>query len=117
FFFGFGFFFILLFALIFFAVRLADKRNWNFLKLAMWSFAFVLLGFSTYYTTLIRSSADPSVDMFNVDNPVSLVGYLSREQYGDWPLLYGQDFTAEPIEQKPVDTYVKGKDRYEKKGK
>lgn len=117
FFFGFGFFFILLGVLIFYAMRIANKRNWNFLKLAMWSFAFILLGFSTYYTTLIRSSADPSVDMFNVDNPVSLVGYLSREQYGDWPILYGQDFTAEVTEQKPVDTYVKGKDKYEKKGR
>ncbi|HEV8080636.1 MAG TPA: DUF2723 domain-containing protein, partial [Chitinophagaceae bacterium] len=117
FFFGFSFFFILLGILIYYTIRIANKRNWNFLKLAMWSFAFVLLGFSTYYTTLIRSNADPSVDMFNVDNPVSLVGYLGREQYGDWPLLYGQDFTAEIAEQKPVDTYVKGKDKYEKKGK
>lgn len=115
FFFGFGFFFVLMGVLIFFTIRVAYKKNWNFLKLAMWSFAFILLGFSTYYTTLIRSNADPSVDMFNVDNPVSLVGYLSREQYGDWPILYGQDFTAEVTEQKPVDTYVKGKDKYEKK--
>ena len=117
FFFGFGFFFVLMAMLIFFAIKIANKRNWNFLKLAMWSFAFILLGFSTYYTTLIRSSADPAVDMFNVDNPVSLVGYLSREQYGDWPILYGQDFTAEVTEQKAIDTYVKGKDKYEKKGR
>jgi hypothetical protein len=45
----------------------------------------MLMGYSTYFTTLIRSNADPAVDMFNVDNPVSLVGYLNREQYGDWP--------------------------------
>ncbi|MEO5782869.1 MAG: DUF2723 domain-containing protein [Ginsengibacter sp.] len=117
FFFGFSFFFLLLAVIIFYTIRIANRKNWNFLKLAMWSFAFVLLGFSTYYTTLIRSNADPSVDMFNVDNPVSLVGYLSREQYGDWPILYGQDFTAEVTEQKAVDTYVKGKDKYEKKGR
>ena len=117
FFVGFGFFFVLMAVLIFFAIRIATKRNWNFLKLAMWSFAFILLGFSTYYTTLIRSNSDPAVDMFNVDNPVSLVGYLSREQYGDWPILYGQDFTADPIEQKAVDTYVKGKTKYEKIGR
>ncbi len=117
FFFGFTFFFVMIGVLIYFMIRLADKKNWNFLKLAMWSFAFVLLGFSTYYTTLIRSNADPAVDMFNVDNPVSLVGYLSREQYGDWPILYGQDFTAQVVSQNPVDTYVKGKDKYENKGK
>ncbi len=117
FFTGFTFFFVLMAVIIWYMLRIARKKNWNFLKLAMWSFAFVLMGFSTYYTTLIRSNADPAVDMFNVDNPVSLVGYLNREQYGDWPVLYGQDFTAQPTSQDPVDVYVKGKDRYEKKGK
>ncbi len=117
FFTGFTFFFVFLAALIWFMLRLAKKNNWNFLKLAMWSFAFVLLGFSTYYITLIRSQADPAVDMFNVDNPVSLVGYLSREQYGDWPVLYGQDFTASVESQEPTAVYVKGKEKYEKKGK
>ena len=117
FFSGFAFFFLLMGAIIWYVMRIANKRNWNFMKLAMWGFAFILLGFSTYYTTLIRSNADPAVDMFNVDNPVSLVGYLSREQYGDWPIVYGQDFTADAVSQKPVDTYVKGKDSYEKKGK
>lgn len=117
FFSGFTFFFILLAFIIYYLLRLAKKRNWNFLKLAMWSFAFVLLGFSTYYTTMIRSLADPAIDMFNVDNPVSLVGYLSRQQYGDWPIVYGQDFTAQPTETVAEETYVKGKDKYEKNGK
>jgi hypothetical protein len=117
FFSGFAFFFVLLAVVIYFVLKLANKKNWNLLKLGMWGLAFMILGFSTYFTTLIRSNADPAIDMFNVDNPVSLVGYLSREQYGDWPILYGQDFTAEVTEQKPVDTYVKGNDKYEKKGR
>lgn len=116
FFTGFTFFFILLAVLIYIVQRIAVKRNWHFLKLAMWAFAFVILGFTTYFTTLIRSSANPPIDMFNVDNPVSLVGYLSREQYGDWPILNGPDFTAEPESVEVEHTYVKGKDRYEKKG-
>ena len=117
FFTGFTFFFVMIAVLIYFMLRLATKKNWNFLKLAMWIFAFVLLGISTYTTTLIRSNADPAIDMFNVDNPVSLVGYLGREQYGDWPIFKGQDFTAQPSDQKMVETFVKGKDKYEKKGK
>lgn len=116
FFTGFTFFFILLAAIIVYMIRLAKKRNWNFLKLAMWAFAFVLLGISTYFTTLIRSNANPAIDMFNVDNPVSLVGYLSREQYGDWPILNGPDFTAKPEKQEVRHTYIQGKDKYEKKG-
>jgi len=92
---GFTFFFIFIAGLVYFGLRMASKNNWNFLKLGLWSFVFMLLGYSTYFTTLVRSSADPSVDMFNVDNPVSLVGYLIREQYGDWPILYGKDFTPQ----------------------
>ncbi len=117
FFSGFAFFFIFIGALVYFGIRYATKKNWNFLKLGLWSAVFMLLGYSTYFTTLIRSNADPSVDMFNVDNPVNLVGYLSREQYGDWPILYGQDFTAQPVDLKVTETYVKGKDRYELNGK
>ncbi len=114
---GFAFFFLLLAVLIFFGLRMANKRNWNFLKLGLWCFSFMLLGYSTYFTTMVRSSADPSVDMFNVDNPVSLVGYVSREQYGDWPILFGQDFTAQIQEAKITETYIKSNGKYEKNGK
>ncbi len=120
FFTGFAFFFVMIAVLVFFGLRIANKKNWNFLKLGLWSFVFMLLGYSTYFTTMIRSSADPSVDMFNVDNPVSLVGYVSRDQYGDWPILYGQDFTADvkrgsdgyPDMNDDGPMYVKAKDKY-----
>lgn len=116
FFSGFAFFFVLIAVIIWFGLRMARKYNWNFLKLGLWSFTFMLLGYSTYFTTMVRSNADPAVDMFNVDNPVNLVGYLSREQYGDWPILYGQDFTAHPKEQKVTKVFIKGKDKYVKNG-
>src|SRR6185436_11848670 len=51
-------------------------------------------------------------DMYNVDNPMSLVGYLGRDQYGDFPILYGQKFTANPIDSKEEYTYQKSKDDY-----
>ncbi|HVU57348.1 MAG TPA: DUF2723 domain-containing protein, partial [Puia sp.] len=86
-------------------------------KLALWCFAFMLLGYSTYFTTLIRSNADVAVDMYNVDNPVSLVGYLSRDQYGDWPILYGPDFQDRPPRIDGGPLYVKGKEKYEVAGK
>ena len=116
FFSGFAFFFVFIAVLIWFGLRIAARRNWNFLKLGLWTFTFMMLGYSTYFTTLVRSNADPAVDMFNVDNPVNLVGYLSREQYGDWPILYGQDFTAQPSDTKVTKTYVKSKNKYELNG-
>jgi Protein of unknown function (DUF2723) len=117
FFTGFGFYFILLAVLLFFGIRLSIKKNWNFLKLGLLSLSFMLIGYSTYLTTLIRSNANPSVDMYNVDNPASLVGYLSREQYGDWPILFGNDFTETPPQKEGSTLWLKGKDKYEDGGK
>jgi len=117
FFSGFGTFFVLLAAAMVFAIRWAVKKGYYYLKIGLWCASFMLLGYSTYFTTLIRSNADTAVDMFNVDNPVNLVGYLSREQYGDWPILYGPDFTDQPTTVETGDLYVKGRDRYEIAGK
>jgi Protein of unknown function (DUF2723) len=90
------------------------------LKLALWCYAFIMLGYFAYFTTLIRANADPAVDMNNVDNPINLVYYLSREQYGSAPLVYGPHFAAEiarddagyPVVIEGEMKYVKGKDRY-----
>ena len=117
FFSGFITFFVLLAVLVFIGIRYAEsgkmKSNAQFAKLALWSFVFMLLGYSTYITTMVRSAANPVIDMYNVDNPMSLEGYLGREQYGDFPLLYGQVFTARPIDYKEGSMkYVKGKDKY-----
>ncbi len=124
FFTGFALFFVLIAAAIWYGLRIANKNNWNFLKLGLWAISFMMLGYSSYLTTLLRSNADPSVDMYNVDNPVSLVGYLSREQYGDTPIMFGADFTAGNVtgeEYQPdytnEDTYIKTKNGYEKKGR
>jgi hypothetical protein len=118
FFSGFITFFVLLAALLVFGIRWAVKNNKFYLKMAGWSAAFMLLGYSTYFTTLIRSNADTPVDMYNVDNPVNLVGYLSRDQYGDWPILYGPDFQDQaPPSAEGSDLYVKGATNYEVAGK
>ncbi len=113
FFSGFAFFFILVGVLIWLGLKFADKKGWAYLRLGLWSIAFMLIGYSTYVTTMIRSSANPSVDMYNVDNPISLVGYLGREQYGDFPLLFGQKFTAQPVDLKSSGMrYQKARDKY-----
>ncbi|HMH21601.1 MAG TPA: DUF2723 domain-containing protein [Puia sp.] len=117
FFVGFAFFFALLAALIIVGIRWAVRKQYYYLKLGLWCAAFMLLGYSTYFTTIIRSNADPAVDMYNVDNPVSLVGYLSRDQYGDWPLLYGPDFQDRAPRVDGGTLYVKGKEKYEAAGK
>ncbi len=117
FFVGFAFFLLLLVVIIIVGIRWAVRKKYYYLKLGLWSLAFMLLGYSTYFTTMIRSTADPAVDMYNVDNPVSLVGYLSRDQYGDWPILYGPDFQDRAPRQESGNLYVKGPKQYEVAGK
>ncbi len=117
FFSGFIFFFILLAAILGFGIYYANKKGLYFLKLGVWSMIFMLLGYTTYVTTMIRSNADPSVDMYNVDNPVTLVGYLGREQYGDWPILFGPDYVDKVDNVENGDQYVKAPKQYDLSGK
>ncbi|QGW28517.1 glycosyltransferase family 117 protein [Phnomibacter ginsenosidimutans] len=115
FFSGFTTFFVLLAVAIWFGLRMAAKKGWYYLRLGLWCLTFMLIGYSSYLTTMIRSSADPGVDMYNVDNPMSLVGYLGREQYGDFPLVYGQVFTAQSrntSREEGAMRYQKSKDKY-----
>ena len=89
------------------------------LRLAVWCFVFVMLGYSTYVTTLIRSKANPGIDMSNVDNPMTLASYFAREQYGSAPLLKGPHFGSLP-DDKDRDGYYdmkKGRMKWGKLGK
>ena len=115
FFSGFAFFFILLAVLVWLGLRWANKNNWSYLRLGLWCFAFMMLGYSAYLTTMERSNADPALDMNNVDNPMNLVYYLGREQYGSQPILYGTHFLAQPTGVEDGKTrYEKGPDEYVK---
>jgi hypothetical protein len=122
FFTGFATFFVLMAAVLSLGIYYANKKSYYFLKLGTWSIAFFMFGYTSYLTTMIRSNANPSVDMNNVDNPVTLVDYLSREQYGDWPILKGPNFNdPQKLDGSgdyvyavdPADKYVKMNGRYE----
>ena len=118
FFSGFGFLFLLVALALWLGMRFSSRKKWIHLKVALWCVAFTLLGYSTYLTTMIRSNADPSIDIFNVDNPQALAGYLGRDQYGDFPLLYGQTFNAQPADySEGPEKYEKGKHKYIAAGK
>lgn len=54
----------------------------------------ILIGFSFFSICVIRSEAKTPTNEYQPDNPFTLVRYLSREQYGSAPLLYGQYFDA-----------------------
>src|SRR5882762_4942483 len=75
---------------------------------------FILIGYGSYATILIRSNFDPPINENAPKDVMSFVRYLKREQYGSRPLLYGPYFTAQLIDIKQGDAvYTKGKDKYE----
>ncbi len=50
---------------------------------------FIIIGYSTFFLLPIRSIANTPLDENNPENAISLLAYLNREQYGDWPVFYG----------------------------
>ena len=50
----------------------------------------IFIGFSCYALILIRSSQHTPLDEDSPNNTYALAKYLSREQYGETPLLYGR---------------------------
>ena len=55
----------------------------------------LMIGYSSYALIVIRSSANPPMDQNSPEDIFTLGSYLSRDQYGDRPLLYGQAYTSQ----------------------
>ena len=55
----------------------------------------LMIGYSSYALIVIRSSANPPMDQNSPEDIFTLGSYLSRDQYGDRPLAYGQAYTSQ----------------------
>ena len=89
------FFFVVITALIVFLLVMSKKSGNYILNISTWSFSMILIGYSCFAMIVIRSNANTPLDENDPENLVSLESYLKREQYGDWPIVYGQYFNAE----------------------
>ena len=70
----------------------------------------IIIGYSLFTVTMIRSSTGTPMNEYQPDNPYNLIRYLGREQYGSNPILYGQMFTSPyEIEEIPYYTPLDGK--------
>ncbi|MCB0736553.1 MAG: DUF2723 domain-containing protein [Bacteroidetes bacterium] len=54
----------------------------------------VFIGYSSYTMVVVRSLANPAIDMNDPQDVFSLLSYLNREQYGDRPVVKGPNFDA-----------------------
>ena len=122
---------------IFFMVALLGGCFWGlwrtmnkqqvFAATALLCFTTIVIGFSLFSIVIIRSSAKTPTNEYQPDNPFTLIRYLSREQYGSTPLIYGQYFDAPydiekttywaPLDGKYIKADGPGEIRYDASGK
>ncbi|MDG2139078.1 MAG: DUF2723 domain-containing protein [Flavobacteriales bacterium] len=108
---------ITIIGLITFGLIYTRKNNKPLMNSIVLSFMMLLIGYSSFAILVVRSNANPPIDENNPEDAVGLLSYLKREQYGSWPIVYGQYFNAKLDNKKP---YLDGNPTYakdDKKGK
>ncbi|MCX6235268.1 MAG: DUF2723 domain-containing protein [Bacteroidetes bacterium] len=57
-------------------------------------FTFILIGYSSFILIIIRANANTPINENAPKDAISLLSYLNREQYGSWPIFYGQYYNT-----------------------
>ena len=96
------FFFLLIIGLIVFGLvktRLSGNSTWN---TAILGVLVLLIGYSSYSTVILRASVNTPINIGAPDDPLKLSSYLQRDQYGDWPIVSGQQYNQKFPEKNPI---------------
>ncbi len=101
---------VLLGTAVFFGIRWTKKHNRPLVAQAIQAVVFLLIGYSSFAVLAIRSNANTPIDENNPEDAMALLAYYNREQYGDWPVLYGESFNSQLDQGTP---YVDGDPSYQ----
>jgi len=85
---------IILGAIVFFGFRYVNTKRKQTMQVVFMSMVLTLVAFSTISVVVIRANADTPINMNDPSDPLRLIPYLNREQYGERPLLKGPTFNA-----------------------
>ena len=105
-------YFALLIGLIVWGILFTTKRKKVIGNIAVLSFMFILIGYSSFFMLVIRANTNTPINENEPKDALSMLSYLNREQYGSWPLLYGAYYNApvaSGVDGKPI--YVKDKEK------
>ena len=75
-----------------YAVYYTHKHGLRIANMVMLAYAMIMIGYSSYSLVIIRSQAGPPIDQNDPSSVESFVSYLSRDQYGQSPLLKGNTY-------------------------
>lgn len=100
-------------AISYFGLKWAHNHQNGLVQRIMVSLVVAVIGFSTIGIVLIRANANPPINMNNPSDPMRIVPYLNREQYGERPLLRGPQYNAKYADIATADRYGKVGDKYQ----
>ncbi|MBI3510534.1 MAG: DUF2723 domain-containing protein [Bacteroidetes bacterium] len=75
-------------------IVLSTEKQVHRLNTVFWCFAMLLIGYSSFFVLAIRAQAGTPINEDAPKNSISMLSYLNREQYGDWPLMYGPYYNS-----------------------
>ena len=87
-------FFAVVIAAIVWAWRYTYKHRHQVAHIAIISITFIIIGYSSFFMIVIRANANPPINENDPKDAIGMLAYLLREQYGTWPLGYGQYYNA-----------------------
>ncbi|MDL2222887.1 DUF2723 domain-containing protein [Bacteroidales bacterium OttesenSCG-928-M11] len=95
------------------------KFNAAALNLILLCLLVITIGYSSYALIIVRSAANTPMDQNSPEDVFTLRDYLTREQYGETPLVYGRTFAARNVspetkEGRPIYSRVVKKDSSER---
>ncbi|MDN5480815.1 MAG: DUF2723 domain-containing protein, partial [Chryseobacterium sp.] len=86
--------FILMTGASYFIIKYARKVKRNLYQTIALSVVYMMIGFSCWMVIPVRANANPPMNLNDPDTAIGMLDYYNREQYGDWPTIYGQNYTA-----------------------
>ncbi|GGD18907.1 DUF2723 domain-containing protein [Hyunsoonleella pacifica] len=105
---------IVLVAIIFYALRYTQQKNYVHLNTGVLCLTFIIIGFSTWLMLPIRANANVVINENNPSSARELLAYYNLEQYPETHLFYGPQFTDMYAYLDKNNPYIDDKPKYEK---
>ena len=88
-----------------FAIYWSVKNKHTYVYIAAMSILLIFIGYTSYTTIIIRANQNPPMNENAPKNFSSLISYLNRDQYGDWP-AFKRRFSPEAHQQGIYTNYT-----------